>query len=196
MTGPELWKVRADPGQIEQVLVNLIVNARDAMPSGGTVTIETSNVSLDNSSSRMESGVPPGNYVMLAVSDTGFGMDDNLKENIFEPFFTTKEKGKGTGLGLATCYGIVKQSGGHIWVYSEPGKGSTFKIYLPRITDRSILQQIEEISEPVSFGQATVLLAEDEEAVRQLVFTGLEQLGYEVLQAANGYDALKLSRDY
>jgi two-component system, cell cycle sensor histidine kinase and response regulator CckA len=193
MNAPELWCVRADRSQVEQVILNLAVNSRDAMPNGGKLTIETANVELDSSYSR-HAVVEPGEYVMLAVSDTGTGMDAATQAHVFEPFFTTKEKGKGTGLGLATVYGIVKQSGGYIWVYSEVGKGATFKVYLPRV--RSEDQQVSKKVDVKASkrGHETILLVEDEKGVRELAREYLSQEGYEVLEAQNAEDALKLAR--
>ncbi len=191
----DLWRVRADRSQIEQVILNLAVNSRDAMPNGGKLAIETANVELDSSYSR-HAVVEPGDYVMLAVSDTGIGMDAATQAHVFEPFFTTKEKGKGTGLGLATVYGIVKQSGGYIWVYSELGKGATFKVYLPRVKDGERESQKKSEVKEMQRGCETILLVEDERGVRDLAREYLEQEGYEVLEAQNAEDALRLARNH
>lgn len=191
-----LGSIKADAGQIEQVILNLAVNARDAMPEGGKLTIETNNVYLDQDyiGSRME--VTPGYYVRLSVSDTGCGMDEKIRKQIFEPFFTTKGVGKGTGLGLSTVYGIVKQSGGNISVYSEPKRGTTFNIYLPRV-DEEIQESHRKVEVPdVPGGTETILLAEDDEAIRNLIREVLETSGYRVLEAANGLAALQLCEQY
>jgi PAS domain S-box-containing protein len=192
---PALKKIKADPGQIEQVLVNLVVNARDAMPQGGNLTIETATVELDQEYAGSHLGVLPGHYVMLAVSDTGTGMDEATQACIFDPFFTTKEKGKGTGLGLSTVYGIVKQSGGHIWVYSEPDHGTTFKVYLPQLAIAPQKIQVKVVESALPAGSETILLVEDEEVVRGLAKKILEQSGYKVLAAARGEEAIRLGRE-
>jgi len=188
--------VNADPGQIEQVIMNLVVNARDAMPDGGKLTIETENAYLTEEYAKHHVAIKPGPYVMLAVSDNGSGMNDETKAQLFEPFFTTKGQGKGTGLGLSTAYGIVKQSMGYIWVYSEAGLGTTFKVYLPAIDEDVDSKQPAQTTEPIALGSETILLVEDDEMVRGLARTTLEEGGYEVLQAANGAEALLLCEQY
>ncbi|MBI4870907.1 MAG: response regulator [Candidatus Riflebacteria bacterium] len=193
LRAPDLGRVLADPGQLEQVLMNLAVNARDAMPSGGKLILETENVTLDEGYARTHLDARPGRYAMLAVSDTGSGMTAEVRERIFEPFFTTKDKGKGTGLGLATVYGIVKQSGGSIFVYSEPGKGSSFKIYLPRV-DQSLGDDLAE--EPVATRPRrglNVLLVEDSPEVRLLSRNILERIGCHVVDAGDPDEALRLA---
>jgi PAS domain S-box-containing protein len=184
--------VKADPGQIEQVIINLAVNSRDAMPQGGTLAIETSAVDLDESYAAMHLPVVPGPYVMLTVTDTGVGMSKDVQARIFEPFFTTKEAGKGTGLGLATVYGIVKQSDGYIWVYSEPGQGTTFRIYLPRVAGEA---DAPLAAAPVvaTGGSETILLVEDDEPLRRLARQVLERHGYTVLDAADPEQALAVA---
>ncbi|MCX8027314.1 MAG: PAS domain S-box protein [Thermodesulfovibrionales bacterium] len=183
--------IKADPSQIEQVIINLVTNARDAMPDGGDIIIETSNVYLSEEWTKKHIGVNPGNYVMLSVSDTGIGMTDDVKEKIFEPFFTTKCAGKGTGLGLAMVYGIVKQSGGSIWVYSELAEGTTFKIYFPKVTDAFVQKAKGEVTlSEVKGGNETVLVVEDDEVVRELAVSALRVQGYNVISASNGGEAL------
>ncbi len=191
-----LPKVQGDPGQLEQVVMNLAVNAQDAMPDGGRLIIETSRVELDENYAGKKRGVVPGAYVMLAVSDTGTGMDADAMEHIFEPFFTTKEKDKGTGLGLATSYGIVKQHGGNIWAYSEPGMGTTFRVYLPIAGETS-----KEPRGPLALSQKsergfeTILIVEDDPQVKTLTATMLQRMGYTVLTAENGQEALAVLQD-
>ncbi len=189
-----LGAARADPNQIEQVIMNLAINARDAMPDGGTVTIETGNVTLDDAYAAQHVSVIPGEYVMLAVSDTGCGMDEKTQSRIFEPFFTTKPAGRGTGLGLSTVYGIVKQTGGNIWLYSEPGKGTTFKIYLPAIA--ALPEDIGKVApaEAPRRGAGTVLVVEDDEQLRRLTHRALDAQGYTVLVADRGATALDIAR--
>jgi len=196
LPGAALDRVQADPGQIEQVIMNLAVNARDAMPHGGKLTIETANVNLDEDYARRDGNAAPGPYVRLSVSDTGCGMDAETRAHVFEPFFTTKERGKGTGLGLATVYGIVKQSGGYIWVYSEVGRGTVFKIYLPRAPGSAEARQQGEVQQTLFGGVETVLVAEDDPAVRALVCGALASRGYTVQEARDGREALAAARGY
>ncbi len=190
---PELGNVKADAGQVEQVIMNLVVNARDAMPTGGKVTIETANVELDDDYARTHTEVKPGPYVMLAVADTGCGMDEATKARIFEPFFTTKGVGQGTGLGLATVYGIVTQGGGHLAVYSEVGVGTTFKAYFPRVRERVPSgKSFHGVAKP-PHGTETVLVAEDEDGVRALTRYVLQSCGYTVLEARDGREAVRVA---
>jgi CheY-like chemotaxis protein len=191
-----LWNVKADPGQIEQVIMNLAVNARDAMPQGGKLTIETANVDLDENYAQAHTHVKPGSHIMLAVSDTGVGMDALTRTRIFEPFFTTKGVGKGTGLGLSTVFGIVRQAEGHICVYSELGCGTTFKIYLPRVVE-TLEHDEPAVAQTVSCqGSETVLVVEDELAVLMLVRRVLESNGYRVLEARHGAEALVICEEH
>jgi two-component system cell cycle sensor histidine kinase/response regulator CckA len=193
---PELGRVKADPGQIEQAVLNLVVNARDAMSLGGRLTIETRNMDVEAAHSRSHVGVPPGSYVSLDVADTGCGMDAETQARIFEPFFTTKEQGKGTGLGLATVYGIVQQSGGHITVDSQLGQGTRFRIYLPRTGDAARAKPEPACAVAPRCGAETVLVVEDEEIVRRLVRQLLSSQGYTVLEAERGAAALRLCAEY
>jgi len=193
---PSLGHVKADPGQIQQVLMNLVVNARDAMPEGGKLTIASANVDFDEHYARHHSGVKPGSFVMLAVSDTGIGMDQETQAHIFEPFFTTKALGKGTGLGLSTAYGILKQSQGYIWVYSELGKGTTFKVYLPLVQETCEDTQRDPIVTGSLKGVETVLLVEDEPSLRELAREFLESSGYRVLEAGDGAKAIELAEQH
>jgi two-component system cell cycle sensor histidine kinase/response regulator CckA len=194
--GKKIGHVKADAGYVGQVLMNLVVNARDAMPQGGKLTIATNNVTLDESYTPSKSSVTPGNYVMLSVSDTGTGITDEVKALLFEAFFTTKPLGKGTGLGLATCKTIVQQSGGHIDVYSELGKGTTFNIYFPRVAEPLDVSARPIRAGPLPRGTETLLVVEDEPSVRHLARSVLDNLGYEMLSAANGQDALHVAREH
>jgi PAS domain S-box-containing protein len=193
---PNLGLINADPGQIQQIVLNLAVNARDAMPRGGKLIIETSDVEVEERYVQEHPFVQPGPYVMAAISDNGIGMDAETKARIFEPFFTTKEKGKGTGLGLSTVYGIVKQSNGFIWVYSEPGNGTTFKVYFPRMQGEVSQIANARDSMAATMGNETVLLVEDENSVRALAGRILCERGYKVLQAENGMEALKMAQEF
>ena len=191
---PELGHVLADSGRLTQVLVNLAVNARDAMPDGGTLTLEARNVELDADYAEGHVEVTPGPYVQVAVSDTGIGMDEATRTRLFEPFFTTKERGKGTGLGLSTVYGIVRQSGGHIWVYSEPGRGAVFKLYLPRVAPTGVSRASPPARQADRGGHETILVVEDDEAVRRLVETVLAKRGYRVLAAGTPIEGIALAQ--
>jgi CheY-like chemotaxis protein len=194
--GGGLWVTQADPAQLETSILNLCVNARDAMPEGGRLTLETANCHLDDRYSRLHPGVPPGQYVLIAVSDTGTGMSPDVAAKAFDPFFTTKETGKGTGLGLSQVFGFVRQSGGHVKIYSEPGQGTTIKIYLPRFygeaTDRQALGQ-PRADDPK--GTETILLVEDDANVLALTATGLRDLGYSVIEARHANEALAQLRN-
>jgi PAS domain S-box-containing protein len=192
---PELYSIRGDQGQIEQVIMNLAVNARDAMPQGGKLMIETRNLTVEEDEPQRRTPMVPGDYVLLTISDTGLGMDAETQAHIFEPFFTTKARGKGTGLGLATVYGVVKQSGGYIWVYSEPGLGATFKLYLPRVFDEVQASAPADIDDSRQ-KSATVLVVEDEVSLRTFTCTLLQETGYTVLEAGDGEEALSLAGQY
>jgi PAS domain S-box-containing protein len=191
-----LGKIHADPSRIQQIIMNLVVNARDAMPNGGKLTVETQNIDFKEPYIKDHPVATPGAYVMLAISDNGTGMDAKTKEHIFEPFFTTKAKGKGSGLGLATVYGIVKQSNGYIWVYSELGKGSTFKIYFPRVDEEQSGAAAPKIKKSGYIGSETILVVEDERSVRTLTVRILKDNGYHVLEAANGLEAIRIAREF
>ncbi len=194
--GEKLGRIKGDPVQIEQILMNLVANARDAMPKGGKLVIETASARLDDAYVQEHSIVPPGDYVLLTVGDSGLGIEPEHMPHIFEPFYTTKEEGKGTGLGLATVYGIVKQNSGFIWVYSEPGMGTTFKIYFPRARQAKLALQSTPSTEGCPRGCETLLLAEDEPAIRQSTREFLSMNGYIVLEAKNGTEALALAKSY
>jgi CheY-like chemotaxis protein len=195
--GPQVGRLKADSGYVGQVLMNLVVNARDAMPNGGKITVETGNATLDQDCARAHPGAAPGDYVMLSVSDTGTGMTDEVKAHLFEAFFTTKPKGKGTGLGLATCQTIVQQCGGHIAFSSQAGKGAAFRVYFPQVqeaiqpSDTSFRKK-----QPLPRGTETLLVVEDEPAVRHLACDVLRAQGYEVLSATNGQDGLHVARQH
>ncbi len=192
--GREIGRIHADAAQLEQVIVNLVLNARDAMPGGGRLTVETMDVRLDGSCAGRHVGVEPGPYVVVAVVDTGVGMTPDVQAQAFEPFFTTKERGKGTGLGLSTVYGIVKQSGGHVTIQSDVGLGSTFKVYLPRVSDPSARVEDEPPAPEPMRGSETVLLVEDEFDVRTIGREILEDAGYRVLEAGHAEDAIRVAQ--
>lgn len=194
---PGLWQVYLDPSQMDQIIMNLVVNARDAMPDGGTLTLETANVALDRVYFQNH-GIDndPGPYVMLAVTDTGIGMDQDVQTKMFDPFFTTKDRGTGTGLGLATLYGIIKQNKGYIWSYSEPGEGTTMKVYLPKAKEILETGDREEAHEGGLTGAETVLVAEDNDPVRDVTLKILDQFGYRTLEARDGEEAVRVSRDF
>jgi CheY-like chemotaxis protein len=193
---PAAGHIKADPGQIEQVIMNLAVNARDAMPTGGKLTVTTANTTLDKKHLKNFPDMDAGDYVTLAIADTGTGMSEEVKVHLFEPFFTTKPSGKGTGLGLATCFGIVKQNAGHINVHSELGSGTTFKIYFPQV--QSALEPLRVRNQPIEVagGNETVLLVEDEPVVRELAVATLREKGYTVVEAGNGEEGLRLARQH
>jgi CheY-like chemotaxis protein len=191
---PKLWTVAADPTELERVIMNLVLNSRDAMPGHGKLIIETANVIIDEDYASTHADTTPGPYVMISVTDTGAGMTRDVREKLFEPFFTTKEKGKGTGLGLPSVYGIVKQSGGFVWVYSEPGKGTTFKVYLPKSEEtRSTSRNTPTRNRKI--GSETILLVEDDDEVRSVATRILRRNGYRVLEAGNGADALRVCEE-
>jgi CheY-like chemotaxis protein len=189
---PNIHAVYADPGQLEQIIVNLTVNAHDAMPNGGTLTIETENVGLDAEYAEQHPEVVPGDYAVLAVTDTGSGMDEETRSRLFEPFYTTKGPGKGTGLGLSTVYGIVKQSKGHIWVYSELGNGTTLRVYLPKADHTVGVEDATAEAKPASRGDETILFVEDDQAVRSAGAEALRRQGYNVIVAEDGQTALEM----
>ena len=191
-----LGMIKVDHGQMEQVLVNLAINARDAMHAGGKLVIESANVTLDRRSGERHPNLTPGDFVMFAVRDTGTGMTPETKARIFEPFFTTKEKGKGTGLGLSACHGIIEQNGGHITVDSEPGRGTTFTVYLPRVEEDADVLPLRDIAEYLPQGDEVVLLAEDEPSVRRMISSVLREQGYTVLEAGNGHEALLTAAEH
>jgi len=194
--GPEIGSVKADAGQIEQVVMNLAVNARDAMPGGGKLVVETANVELDEAYARQHPGAKPGRYVMLAVTDSGMGMSSETLAHIFEPFFTTKEIGKGTGLGLATVYGVVKQSGGYIWVISEIGEGASFQIFLPRVEENAAPNVARTAPAENLQGTETILLVEDADALRKLARSFLVDHGFQVIMASDGEEAVEVARNH
>jgi len=191
--GDSLSEILADPGLVEQIVMNLAVNSRDAMPDGGKLVLETSNMFLDDAYAGAHLAVKHGNHVMLAVSDTGIGMSVEVRSHIFEPFYTTKPQGHGTGLGLATVYGIVQQMEGTIWVYSEPQKGSTFKIFFPVAQGAAVAEEMAKEEQAVAGGRERILLVEDEEGVRKFIRIMLEKQGYTVLEAANADEALSIA---
>jgi len=193
---PQAARIKADPGQLEQVIMNLAINARDAMPQGGSLTIRTARVELDDDYAAEHPGARPGRHILLEVTDTGIGMSEEIKVHVFEPFFTTKLPGHGTGLGLSTVFGIVAQSGGHITVESEPGKGAHFKIYLPQVDDTVRDERPTSRTASTTQGTETILLVEDEEIVRRLARSILVGKGYTVLEAPNGTAAVKYCDEY
>lgn len=194
---PDVWSVTIDPARFEQVFLNLALNSRDAMPEGGTLLLETRNVIIDERDARAQYGVDPGEYVQIAVTDSGSGMPEEVRLRLFEPFFTTKPPGKGTGLGLSICHGIVKQAGGHIWVYSEPGRGTTFKIYLPRTLQEVAPRTTEQPPRTLlRRGRETVLVVEDDVLIRKACVRALSTSGYAVLDAEDGFDALRLCEHF